>query len=124
MPVGSYVLDNGLQAIDTLATHIYLTSALATTFTEATSTYALGNKNFGAGAAAGAPAAGTPNGRKVDTTAITDGNITATGTASHWAITDNTNSRLYAAYTLAATQAVTNGNTFQLPSFIVRLPDQ
>lgn len=122
MPVGDYILDNGLTIMDTQATHIYLTNALATTFTEATSTFALGNKNFGAGAAVGAPAAGTPNGRKVDTTAITDGTISATGTASHWAITDNTNSRLHAAFTLAATQAVTSGNTFQLPTFIVRLP--
>lgn len=124
MPVGDYVLDNGLSAIDTLASHVYLCSALPTTYTEATSTYALGNKNFGAGSVTGAPAAGSPNGRKVTTTAITDGSITATGTASHWAIVDSANSRLYAAYTLAATQAVTNGNTFQLPAFDVRLPNQ
>lgn len=122
MPVGDRVLDLGLNVLDTEATHIYITNALATTFTEASSSFALGNKNFGAGAAVGAPAAGSPNGRKVTTTAITDGSVTASGTASHWAITDNTNSRLLAAFTLSATQAVTSGNTFQLPAFDVRLP--
>jgi hypothetical protein len=122
MPVGDRVLDLGLNVLDTEATHIYITSALATTFTEASSTFALGNKNFGVGAAVGAPAAGAPNGRKVTTTAITDGSVTATGTASHWAITDNTNSRLLAAFTLSTTQAVTSGNTFSLPAFDVRLP--
>lgn len=122
MPVGDRVLDLGLNVLDTEATHIYITNALATTFTEASSSFALGNKNFGAGAAVGSPAAGSPNGRKVTTTAITDGSVTATGTASHWAITDNTNSRLLAAFTLSATQAVTSGNTFQLPAFDVRLP--
>lgn len=127
MPIGDYVLDNGLQAIDTLGDKIYLCHTLPTTFTEATSTYAVGNKTFAAGGAAGAPAAGSPNGRKVATTAITDGNITATNAspgAGFWAIVDSANSRLLAAYSLAAAQGVTNGNTFQLPSFDVRLPNQ
>ena len=126
MPVGDYILDNGLTIMDSQATHIYLCHTLPTTFTEASSTYAVGNKNFGAGGAVGAPAAGTPNGRKVDTTAVTDGNITATNAspgAGFWAITDNTNSRLHAAFSLAAAQPVTSGNTFQLPTFIVRLPN-
>ncbi len=126
MPVGDYVLDNGLQALDTLATHLYLCHTLPTTFTEASSTYAVGNKNWGAGNAVGAPAAGSPNGRKVATVAITDGSITATNAspgAGFWALTDNTNSRLYAAFSLAAAQPVTSGNTFQLPTFDIRLPN-
>lgn len=122
MPVGDRVLDLGLNVLDTEATHIYITNALATTFTEASSTFALGNNNFGAGAAVGSPAVGSPNGRKVSTVAITTGSVTATGTASHWAITDNTNSRLLACFTLSATQSVTSGNTFSLPAFDVRLP--
>ena len=123
MPVGDYILDNGLTIIDTQATHIYICHTLPTTFTEASSTYACGNKNFGAGAAAGAPAAGSPNGRQVTTTAITDGSVTATNASvGFWAITDNTNSRLHAAFSMAAAQATTSGNTFQLPAFIVRLP--
>jgi hypothetical protein len=127
MPVGDRVLDNGLTVLDTEATHVYLCHTLPTTFTEATSTYAVGNKNFGAGAVAGAPAAGSPNGRKVTTAAINDGAITATNAspgAGFWAIVDTANSRLLAAFSLAAAQPVTNGNTFQLPAFDVRLPNQ
>lgn len=120
--VGDRVLDLGLNVLDTEATHLYITSAEATTFTQASSTNALGNKNFGAGAVTGSPAAGSPNGRKVTTAAITDGSVTATGTASHWAITDNANSRLLATGTLSATQAVTSGNTFTLGAFDIRLP--
>lgn len=120
--VGDRVLDLGLNVLDTEATHLYITSAEATTFTQASSTNALGNKNFGAGAVTGAPAAGSPNGRKVTTAAITDGSVTATGTASYWAITDNANSRLLATGTLSASQAVTSGNTFTLGAFDIRLP--
>lgn len=117
------VLDLGLNVLDTEATHIYINyTSEPTTFTEASSTKACGNKNFGAGAAVGSPAAGSPNGRKVTTTAITDGSVTATQTAGWWSITDNTNSRLLATGTLAATQAVTSGNTFTLGAFDIRLP--
>lgn len=121
--VGDRVLDLGLNVIDTEATHIYINyTSEPTTYTEATSTKACGNKNFGVGAVTGAPAAGTPNGRKVTTNAITDGSVTATQTAGWWSITDNTNTRLLASGTLAATQAVTSGNTFTLAAFDVRLP--
>lgn len=117
------VLDLGLNVLDTEATHIYICyTSEPTTFTEASSTKACGNKNFGAGAVTGSPAAGSPNGRKVTTAAVTDGSVTATQTAGWWAITDNTNSRLLATGTLAATQAVTSGNTFTLGAFDIRLP--
>ncbi len=120
--IGSRVADAGLNALDTEATHIYVCSANPTTHTEATSTYALGNKNFGAGAAFGAPANASPDGRKVSSVAITDGSVTATGTASHFAVTDSVNSRLLLSGSLSATQAVTSGNTFSLPSFDFRFP--
>lgn len=121
--LGDYVCDNGLSAIDTLADKIYICSALPTTYTGATSTVALGNNNFGsAGAAFGAPAAGSPDGRKVSSVAITAGSITATGTATHWAVVDSANSRLLAANVLASSQSVTSGNPFTLPSFDIRIP--
>lgn len=121
--VADRVLDLGLNVLDTEATHLYINyTSEATTFTEATSTKACGNKNWGAGAVTGSPAAGSPNGRKVTTAAITDGSVTATQTAGWWSITDNTNSRLLATGTLSATQAVTSGNTFSLGAFDIRLP--
>jgi len=114
------VLDLGLNVLDTEATHMYITSAEATTFTEASSTFAKGNKNWGAGAVFGSPAAGSP-GRKVTSAAITDGSVTGTATVTNWAVTDNTNSRLLAVGALSASQAVTSGNTFSLGAFDIKL---
>lgn len=122
--VDSRVLDLGLNVLDTESTHLYLCSAEPATFTQASSTFALGNNNFGAGAVFGAPAAGTPNGRKVASAAVSAGSITATGTAANWAATDNPNTRLNVTGALAATQAVTSGNTWQMATFDVRLPSQ
>ena len=51
--VGDYALDNGLNAIHTYADKIYICSQDPLTFTDATSTYALGNNNFGVGNAFG-----------------------------------------------------------------------
>jgi len=122
--VGDYALDNGLNAIKNLADKIYICTNDPANFTDAVSTYALGNKNFGAGGAFGAPGVGSPNGRVVASTQITDGSVTATGTAAKWAVVDSVNSRLLANGSLAATQAVTAGNTFTLASFNIRLPNQ
>lgn len=120
--VGDYVLDNGLVILDTQATHIHIVDSDPTTFGDVT-TMTCGNKNFGAGAAFGVPSAGTaPIGRQVQSAAITDGNVTRTTTATGWAVTDTTNSRILANGALSASQAVTNGNTFQLSQFIIKLP--
>ncbi len=124
MPLSDRVLDNGLTTLDTEATHLYLCTQEPTTYAEASSTYAKGNKNFGAGAAFGSPAAGSPNGRKVTAAAITDGTVTGTGTVTHYGITDNANSRLLAAGALASSQGVTSGNSFSLPAFDIRIPNQ
>lgn len=118
------VLDNGLTVLDTEATDIVVCSSEPTTYAEANATYALGRKVFGAGGCFGSPAAGSPNGRKVSSVAITDGSITADGTAAWWAAIDTGNTRLLAVGQLAASQAVTNGNTFSLPSFDIRIPSQ
>lgn len=116
------VYDNGLSVLDTEATHIYICSQEPSTYTQAITTYGLGNKNFGAGGCFGAPGARTPSGRKVSSVAVTDGSVTATGTATHWAVVDSANSRLLAAGPLASSQAVTNGNTFTLPTFDIGIP--
>ena len=122
--VGDYTLDNGLNAIHNLATHIYICTQDPLTFTDATSTYALGNMNFGVGGCFGAPGPGSPNGRVIASTQILNGSVTGTGTAAKWAVVDATNSRLLANGSLAASQAVTAGNTFTLASFNIRLPNQ
>lgn len=120
--VDSSVLDNGLSALKSNATTIHITSAEPTSFANV-ATVTLGNKNFGAGNVfPAAIAAGAPNGRKVTTAAVTDGSVTATGTATNWAIVSGT--VLLACGTLSASQGVTNGNVFTLGAFDIRLPDQ
>lgn len=117
------VLDSGLSVLDTEPDKIYICSALPGTYAEATSTYALGNKDFGsAGGAFGSPAARSPSGRKVSSTAISDGSVTGTGTAAYWAVVDSANSRLLAAGALSGSQGVTSGNTFSLGSFDIGIP--
>lgn len=120
--VGDYILDNGLVVLDTQATHIHIVDADPVTFGDV-GTMTCGNKNFGAGNCFGVPSAGVaPIGRQVTSTAITDGSVTRTSTATGWAVTDTTNSRILANGALSASQAVTNGNTFQLSQFIIKLP--
>jgi hypothetical protein len=58
--------------------------------------------------------------------AITDGSVTATGTATHYAIVDTSATyggpRLLATGSLSASQAVTSGNTFTLSSAVIGIP--
>lgn len=118
----SYVLDNGLTALKNTATHIYLCSQEPADYAAATSTYALGNQNFGAGNTLTGPSARSPDGRKVTTVAVTNGTVTGSGTAARWAIVDSVNSRLLVDNDLAASQAVTAGNIFSLPAFDFGIP--
>ena len=114
------VLDSGLSVLDTEANKIVVTSQEATTFTNANATYALGNSTS---LSIAAPTDRSGGGREVVVAAITDGSITATGTATHYAIVDTNNSRLLATSTLSASQSVTSGNTFTLASFTIGIPD-
>lgn len=114
------VFDSGLSVLDTEANKIVITSQEATTYTEANATYALGNSTS---LSIAAPSDRSGGGREVVVAAITDGSVTATGTATHYAIIDTTNSRLLATSTLSASQAVTSGNSFTLASFTIGIPD-
>ena len=117
----SWVLDNGLVGLKNTATHIHILSAQPMVFADI-ATMTLGNMNFGAGNTLTGPVDRTPDGRKVTTVAVTSGNVTGTGTASRWCISDSVNSRLLVDNDLAATQAVTAGNVFSLPAFDFGIP--
>lgn len=118
------VLDQGIKILSDEADRIDICSQEPATHTEATSTYSLGYKDHGAaGSAFGDPGNRTPSGRKVSSTAVTDGEVTATGTATHYAVSDHDATRLLAANSLDASQAVTDGNAFSLPSFDIGIPD-
>ncbi len=112
------VYDSGLDWVETKATRLDICSQQPTDYTGATSTYSLGNKTS---ISVAAPSDRAGGGREVIIAAITDGEVTATGTASHWALTDGT-SILVAAGPLSASQAVTDGNTFTLTSFAIGIP--
>lgn len=114
------VFDNGLTVLDTEANRIDITSQEATTYANATSTYTLGNSTS---LSIGAPQDRTGGGREVVVAAITDGSVTGTGTATHYAIVDTVNSRLLATGSLSASQSVTSGNTFTLSSVSIGIPD-
>lgn len=117
--INDYVLDNGLTVLGSDVTALVVCSAMPTTYAEANATYKLGAK---ASPTVSAPADAT-SGRKVTVSAITDGSVSATGAATHFALIDATNSRLLVAQALASQQAVTNGNTFTLGSIEVTFPD-
>lgn len=114
------VFDNGLTVLDTEANKITITSAEATTYTEGNATFALGNTTS---ITISAPSDRVGGGRKVTVSAVTNGSVTANGTATHYAILDTVNSRLLATGSLTASQVVTSGNSFTLSAFDIGIPD-
>lgn len=98
-------------------TRLDITSQEVTT-TGNRDTYTLGNKTS---PTIGAPTDGASNGRRVVISAISDGSVTANGTASHWCISNAT--VVQAAGALSSSQGVTSGNQFSLGSFSITFPD-
>ena len=118
--IADYILDAALSKLDTEANRLYITSQEATTYTGATSTFALGEKSS---LTVSAPSDRTPNGRKVTVAQFADGTVTGTGTATHYAIVDTVNSRLLATGSLAQSQVVTSGNIFSLADMDIGIAD-
>lgn len=115
------VLDLGLNVLDTEADILHLCSAQPANFA-GIAAVSLANKT---GIAFAAPTDRSPTGRKVIMAAIEagdPGDVTATGSATHYAIADTVNSRLLVANALANPQALTNGNTFILGPLTVGIP--
>lgn len=110
--------DQALNWIDTNGTRLELCSAEPANYA-GISAVALANKTS---LSIGAPANGAVNGRRVTVAAITDGVVTASGTATHWAVHNGANT-LVAAGPLTAPQALTSGNIFTLPAFDITFPD-
>lgn len=111
--ISDTTLDAGLQYIRDNAEAFHLTSQQATTYTEAVTTYTLGVKTSPT-ITAQANYGGTGGGRQVTVATFTDGTVTATGTATHWALVDVTGTELLATGALTASQGVTDGNPFSL----------
>jgi hypothetical protein len=120
MFINDRIYDLGLTELTNNGERFVLLSDEATTYTEANATYILGDRDA---PTISSPGAGTPDGRAVTVSAFSDGDITATGTASHWAIVDDTNSRLLVSHTLASSQGVTDENTFSITAITIRFPE-
>jgi hypothetical protein len=114
------VLDAALDYIDDNVENLYICSAEPTTFAEASSTYKLGTK---ATPSVGSPTNGDSTGRKIVVSAVTDGTVSATGTATWVALTDDSASLLLVAQELSSSQGVTSGNTFTLTEWDITIPD-
>lgn len=117
--INDEIFDQGLDYADTNGTRIDICSSEPATYAAATSTVSLGNKT---GLNTGATEAGATDGRRVQVPAITDGSVTDTGTATHWALTDGT-SVLLATGALTTSQLVTDGNTFTLDAISITIRD-
>jgi hypothetical protein len=116
------VLDFGLNAF-TLANKIVVCSTRPSTYTEANSTYKVGEKDFGIGNVLSAgPIDASPSGRKVTTEAVSDGVVTSNGTPDSWAVVDDANSLLLAAGEMTGSEAVTTSDTFSLEAFTINIP--
>lgn len=112
------VLDAALNVIKNNGSKLHICSSQPTTYTQASSTYQLGYKSSPGYTG---PADHT-SGRKLTVAAITDGTVSASGTAAYFAITNGSDT-LYATQALNASQSVTSGNTFTLTEFIIAIPD-
>lgn len=122
--LGDRTLDVGLSELDTICDKIYVCGASPTSYSDATSgANSLGSKNWGAGAAFGAPAARSGGGRQITSSAITDGTISTAGTVACWAAVDSANSRLLASGSLSGGKAVTVGQVFTLGAMTFGIPN-
>ncbi len=119
--VGNRVFDAGLNVLDTEANRVDICSQEPASYAEATSTYTLGNSTS---ISISAPTDGDTSGRKVTLAAISSASVTGTGSATHFAITDTSNSRLLITGSLSSGgQTVTTGNTFSLNALDIEIPD-
>lgn len=113
-------LDGGPDYIVANGTRIDICSSEPTSYSQATTggAVSLGNKT----GLTLTKSDGNTNGRSADIPAINDGSVTNTGTATHWALTNGTNT-LIATGSLSASQSVTASNTFTLGTFEINFAD-
>lgn len=110
------VLDFGITIISAECNALFLCSAEPTDYATASS-LKLASKT---GTIFNSPTAATL-GRKVVSTAITDGSITVDGTVTHWAAVDTSNSRLLAHGPVFQSHTILNGQKFTLPAFSLEI---
>ena len=116
--INDEVFDQGLDYADTNGTRIDIVS------TDPGLTYAtvtantLGNKTVNTGTTED----GATDGRRVIVPQFSDGSVTGNGTATHWALTNGSDT-VIASGALTSSQAVTSGNTFSLDAISITIRD-
>lgn len=118
MFINDEVFDQGLDWADTNGTRIDICSADPGGTYSSVATNTLGNATVNTGATQN----GATDGRRVVVPAITAGSVTGTGTATHWALTNGTDT-VVASGALTSSQAVTSGNTFTLDAISITIRD-
>jgi hypothetical protein len=115
--LNNVVLDGGLQYLTSNVSTVHICSA------EPTDNATLASLSLGTKTAVviGAPTDRVPTGRRVIIPAIVAGDVTATATATHWALATG-GGVLLASGSLTASQVVTSGNTFALAAFDIGFP--
>lgn len=111
--------DAGLNDIRTNSDELHICSQEPANYAEV-ATYTLGNKSS---PTIGTPEDGDVSGRKIVVSAISDGSVTADGTATHQVLIDTVNSRVKASKALSSSQVVSNGNEFTLTSWDITFTD-
>lgn len=117
--LGDSIFDSGLGHFAANSEKLHICSAEPANYA-GVSGVSLGEKSS---PTVSSPADRSGGGREVTVSAISDGSVTGTGTATHWAIVDDTGTELLAAGVLSASQGVTSGNTFTLTAFTIGIPD-
>lgn len=116
------VLDGALNIVKNNCTRQVACSAQPLTYTEANATYALADVTMASGDFT--VANGDTNGRKVTTGAKTGALIDTSGTATHIALLDVTNSKLLYVTTCTSQALTANGsNTVNFPAWDIEIAD-
>ena len=118
--VADEVFDSLLDYVDTNGNAIYICSADPSTYTEASSTYALGSTSS---VTISTPADRTGGGRELTVSSFNDGLSSGTGTATHWALVNTSGSAFLLSGSLGTSQSVIPGEPFGMSSFTIGLPD-
>jgi hypothetical protein len=115
--IADSVFDAALNFLETNGTVVHITSADPTNWA-GLAAVTLGNETA---CTYTGPENGT-SGRKTTLDAITDGDVTGTDTATHFAITNGSDA-VYIVQELNASQGVTSGNKFTLTAVTIQLSD-
>lgn len=117
--IADTVFDNGLSTITSNGTSLHILSSDVGLTWGSIAAAELAEETVTCSSPANADSG---NGRSVKIPAITAGTVASSGTASHWALSNGTNT-IYASGALSASQAVTASNSFTLPEIEIAIRD-